>query len=520
MRTACAVAVVLLASSALGGTITSLNPSSIKVASGEYFMQINGSGLSGTVAFDGGAGHFELDANATAAGHVIVWVPLEIVNDPGTYTVTVGDSNSASFTVVKPGKPPLRLHLPEILLKLAKSRLWTSIDYEVTTTGGDESSTIIQCEPKSGSDFPFGQSRITCVARDDSGGRDEGTIDVNVWDGTAPEIKLPKSFEVPSEKDEGAYVKFEASAFDEVDGELRVTCLPESGSFFRNGRTSVGCEAIDQSLNPVYGSFDVFVQPRDIGKLQLRVPDKVVEAATSEWGAEVSFEVIAYGSADPDPVVECTPASGSYFRMGTTKVYCTAWDDFDQRAEGGFTVEVVEKLPLRMPDVTAEAMSPSGTEVTWEPLAEEWSSTITCTPGPGSLFAFGVTTVECESTDDHGRRAGGTFKVNVADTIAPHISRVHANAGAVDGDVVPVSVAVEAIDAADAMPRCSIATLTADGGGAFDWRIKSELEVEVRADTNRAFRIQVSCIDASGNRSTGSVAVSLPGTIRRRPIAN
>ncbi len=520
MRTACVVAVFLLASSALGGTITSLNPSSIRVGSGEYFMQINGSGLSGTVVFDGGAGHFELYVNATAAGHVIVWVPLEIVNDPGTYTVTVGDSNSASFTVVKSGKPPLRLHLPEILLKLAKSRLWTSIDYEVTVTGGDESSTIIQCEPKSGSDFPFGQSRIRCLASDDSGGRDEGSIDVHVWDGTAPEIKLPKSFEVPSEKDEGAYAKFEASAFDEVDGELRVTCLPESGSFFRNGRTSVHCEAVDVSLNPVYGSFDVFVQPRDIGRLELKVPDKVVEAASSEWGAEVSFEVIAYGSADPDPVVECTPASGSYFSMGTTKVYCLAWDDFDQRAEGGFVVEVVEKLPLRMPDVTAEATSPSGTEVTWEAVAEEWSSTIACTPGPGSLFALGVTTVECESTDDHGRRAGGTFEVNVTDTIAPHIDRVRANVGARDGDMVPVRVVVEAIDAADAMPRCSIATLTAAGGGTFDWRVKSDLEVEVRASANRAFLIQVGCVDGSGNRSTDSVEVSLPGTVRRGPIAN
>lgn len=520
MRSAYAVAVFLVAFGAMGGTITSLDPPSIRMMSGEYFMTIHGSSLSGKVVFDGGAGHFELDANAFYPGSIVTWVPLEIVNDPGTYSVTVGDSNTVTFYVTKPGRPLLKLHLPEILLALAKSRLGTIIEYDVSVSGA-EGSPSIKCEPKSGSEFPFGQSRITCFASDDSGGRDEGTIDVNVWDGTAPEIKLPKSFEVPSEKDEGAYVKFDASAFDEIDGELRATCLPESGSFFRNGRTSVTCEAIDLSLNPVSGSFDVFVRPSDIGRLELRVPEKVVEASTDGYGAEVVFEVVALGSADPDPVVECTPASGSYFPMGETKVYCKAWDDFDQRAEGGFTVEVVEKLPLRMPDVTAEAASPSGTEVTWEPVAEEWSSAITCTPGPGTLFALGATSVECESTDDRGRRAAGTFEVNVADTIAPHINRVHANAGAGEGDMLPVKVAVEAIDAADAMPRCSIATLTADGGGTFDWRIRSELEVEVRADTNRAFRIQVSCIDASGNRSTGSVAVSLPGRHgRQRPVAN
>jgi hypothetical protein len=508
----------------MGGTINSLDPASIPYRGGEFFLTVNGSSLDDTIVFDGPAGHFALDSNASDVGYVISWIPQDIVNDPGTYSVYTtgrnGDSNKVNFTVVKPGKSVLSLHLPELLAVLAKSREGTGIKYDVSATGGDPATTTIKCDPPSGSTFPFGQSKITCVADDGLGGSDKGTIDVTVWDGVAPTLTAPKSFEVPADDEKGAYVKFDTSAYDDIDGALRVVCSRESGSLFPNGRTTVNCEAVDVSLNPASASFDVFVQPRDPGKLQLKVPDKVTEVASDKDGGEVFFEVTAYGSADPDPVVECTPPSGWFFLMKTTKVYCTAQDDFGGRAEAVFYVEVVERLGLKMPDVTAEALSPTGTEVTWEPAAEGWTNAITCTPGSGSLFSLGATSVECESTDPHGRPAAGKFVVNVADTIAPHIGRIRANAGAVAGDRVPVTVEVDATDAADAMPLCSVSTLTADAGGAFDWRAKSDLEVEVSADTNRPFRIQVSCVDASGNRSTGSVPLSLPGTARRRPVAN
>ncbi|HEV7240659.1 MAG TPA: HYR domain-containing protein [Thermoanaerobaculia bacterium] len=507
---------LLLAFGAAAGTITSLDPASIPHRGGEFFLTVYGSGLGDKITFDGAPGRFDLEISASDTGYVIVWIPQEIVNDAGTYNVTAGDSNKATLTVTKPGSPKLSLHLPELLNALAKSRLGTKIEYEFNTTGG-EGTINVECDPKSGSTFPYGKSSIRCVASDQAGNRADGVIDVNVWDGTAPVLEYPKSFEVQAENDEGAVVQYTTRAVDDVDGELRVVCSKESGKVFPPGRTTVNCEAVDEALNPAFGSFDVFVHPRDIGRLELKVPDKVVEVAQSEAGAEVFFEVLAYGSADPDPVVTCKPPSGWFFPMKKTRVYCSAEDDFGQRAEGAFDVEVIDRLGLRMPDVTAEATSSNGTEVSWEPVAEDWSNAITCSPSSGSLFDLGATSVDCESTDAKGRRAGGKFTVNVVDTIAPHIGRVRANAGAVDAqrNVVPVEVAVDAIDVADAMPRCSIATLIADGA-AFDWRVKSELEVEVGADTSRPFRIQVSCVDASGNRSTDSVAVSLQGTGRRR----
>ena len=517
MRTAYTVAVFLLAFSALGGSITSIDPPSIPWQGGEFFLTVYGRDLGDKITFDGATGRIDLEVSAVGTDNVVVWIPQEIVNDPGTYKVTAGDSNYAVLNVVKPGGSKLTLHLPELLVVIAKTRLGALIEYEVNGTGG-EGEIKVECDPKSGSTFPFGKSSIRCVASDQAGNKDEGVIDVTVWDGTAPSLEIPKSFEVQAEDNKGVIVKFDAKAVDEIDGELQVACSHESGKLFPPGKTTVNCEAVDLALNPAYGSFDIFVHPREITRLELKVPDKIVEVAQNETGAEVFFEVIAFGSPDPDPLIVCTPPSGWFFPMKETKVYCTAEDDFGQHAEGAFYVEVVERLGLRFKDVTAEAASPSGTEVTWEPEAEDWTSAITCSPEPGSLFNLGATTVDCTSTDAKGRRAAGTFTVNVVDTIAPHISRIRTNTGAAERGVVPVEVAVDAIDAGDAMPRCSIATLTADS--AFDWRVQDDLRVEVDAKTNRPFRIQVSCIDASGNRSTESVGVSLSGTGGRRRSVN
>ncbi|HEY0372638.1 MAG TPA: HYR domain-containing protein [Thermoanaerobaculia bacterium] len=505
----------------MGGTITSIDPASIPYRSGEYFLTVNGTSLGDHVIFESASGSYDLEVNATFNGSVVAWIPEDVVNDPGTYSVYtkngLSQSNKVTFTVTKPGGSKLTLHLPEHLLAIAKSRLGTGIKYDVSATGPDTSISI-KCSPESGSTFPFGQSEIICTGSDNLGNEDRGSISVTVWDGTAPALTLPKSFEVPSEDDKGAYVKFDASAIDDIDGQLRVTCSRDSGTFFPNGRTTVNCEALDNSLNPATGSFDVFVQPRDIGKLALKVPDKAVGVATEKEGGEVVFEVTAYGSADPDPFIECDPPSGWFFSMGRTKVYCKAEDDFGARAEAGFEVEVVERLGLKLPDVTAEAMSPTGTEVTFDAVAEDWTNAVRCSPGSGSLFNLGETTVDCESTDDKGRRAGGTFKVNVADTIAPHIGRIKTITGIAQGDMIPLQVEVETTDAGDVMPRCSVTALTADNGGTLDASVKGDLDVEVR--DGRPFHLQVTCTDASGNRSTGSIPVMLGATKRRQQIAN
>lgn len=504
MRRALAAAYMLLAFSLSAGTISSISPSAVQVGSGEWFMTVNGTGLGDVVVFDGSAGHFEVDINSVDIyGNVTAWVPVEVINRSGTYTVYVKDSNGGSnvvnFTVNRPIRDIFRLMLPELLVASAKTREGASIKYDVSAFGAIGTAKI-DCFPVSGSTFPLGNTTIKCSGTDDEGNRDDGEIAVTVSDTTPPAISLPKSFEVRSESNEGTYVKWDASAFDEIDGALGVSCNPKNESFFRPGRTIVTCEANDNSLNPTVGAFEVFVTPPDYGKLQIEVPADMKVPSQGKEGAVVFFDVRAYGSSDPDPVVTCSPASGDQFPMGDTKVYCIAEDDFGQRAENAFYVTVTDDLGLKMPDVNAEATSASGTVVTWDPQTD-----VVCSPESGTLFALGDTTVTCESA-----KKRGTFKVTVADTIAPHIDALRAAIGSANDDRrVPIDVAVEAVDIVDTAPRCSVNALDT----TFDWRITSDLRVEVSANAT-PFRIQVTCVDAAGNRATDTLRVTLPGTAR------
>lgn len=527
MRRAIGVAMLFLLSlPAVAGTITGISPSSIQVLSGEHFVTASGYGFSeyDEFLFNGPTGPLSVSVNSIdLSGRITGWVPLAIVNKPGSYTLTVrsrdGDSEPVPFTVTKPsGRLPLQIHLPEYLTAIARSRLGTGIKYDVSTTGGDGSLVTVKCDPYSGSTFPLGTSYIYCMAYDD-GERDEIKVQVNVWDGVAPKVSVPASFEYGADDEKGAYVKFDASAIDDIDDYARVTCDRDSGGFFPNGNTKVTCEATDSSLNVGYGSFTVSVKPRDPGVLKLDAPDIKVEA-TDGKGAHVDYKVTAYGSADPDPVVECFPESGTWFEIGDHKANCTATDDFGARAEAYFVVSVLKEGSwLRADDVTAEATSPGGAEVKWElKKPADWKAAVVCSPEPGSMFAFGETSVECSSMTEKGEKVSGKFTVKVEDTTAPHIEDVRATVGERDAErtIYPVTVEVQTVDAGDAMPRCAVSGLTADA--AANWRKTSDLGLEIGAGAGmpRAFRVEVTCVDATGN----STSTTIPLAISKGRVAN
>jgi HYR domain len=518
MRRAIGMALVFLSSlPLLAGTLTAIDPASIQTRSGEHWMTASGSNFSeyDEFIFDGPSGRFVLTVNSIdIKGNITGWVPESVVNTPGNYTLTVrswdGYSSPMPFTVYKPGRLPLQLHLPEMISAISRGSIGAAIKYDFATTGGDGSAVSVKCDPESGSIFPLGTSMIYCTAYDLGGGRDEQKMQVIVWDGVRPKLSLPYDIKMGADTEQGAYVKFEVSATDDVDREVRVLCDRDSGALFPNGATKVTCEATDSALNVAVGSFNVWVEPHDPGVLKLEAHD-VKGESYDKVGVHVWFDgnVTAYGSADPDPVIECYPASGSYFRLGETKVGCTATDDFGARAEAGFIVYVSDAEYLRTEDIAAEATSPSGAEVTWDLRpTKNWTAAVTCTPEAGSLFAFGETTVECSTTSPTGDPFTGQFKVTVADTTAPHIQDIRATLGELnERGTVPVSVDVQTIDAGDAAPRCSVTTLTSDT--TLDWTRTSELSLELRQAAGRAFRVQVDCVDTAGNRSTASIPLAI-----------
>ena len=68
----------------------------------------------------------------------------------------------------------------------------------------------------------------------------------------------------------------------------------------------------------------------------------VTVKANSSAGAAVNFKVSAKDNVDGEVPVLCTPASGSTFAVGATKVTCTAADKRGNKGSATITVNVVQ----------------------------------------------------------------------------------------------------------------------------------------------------------------------------------
>lgn len=336
----------LCAVAAHAGSISSISPASVHVQRGEHFLTITGTSLGDQVIYSGPAGTFTVDTNSRNTSGVTAWIPLEVTNRAGRYSVLVrgqnGDSGPATFDVIDPDRRFVLL-LPEVYVLAAFSREGAHLKYDLQTFGGkEEGQATIECDPPSGSMFKLGTTLVRCSATSVSGERTDGSFSVIVVDDAVPVLKLPDDVKVEATEPSGAIVKFEASAFDEIDGEMRVTCDRASGSLFPVGRTTVTCTASDLSSNPARGTFTVDVSGKN--QLALRVPEGLVVEAEDPDGAYVTYEVGTEGSEDPEPVVKCDPESGDFFKLGTTLVNCFAQDRFDGTAEARFELSVVDTV--------------------------------------------------------------------------------------------------------------------------------------------------------------------------------
>lgn len=159
-------------------------------------------------------------------------------------------------------------------------------------------------------------------------------------DAIPPVITVPVDTTAEPTSAAGAVVVYEVYATDDVDGPLvSLACRPASGSTFAIGKTLVSCTSSDSAGNAATSTFIVTVQ--DTIAPSLRLPGDIVVDATSPSGAVVTYVVGATDAVDTDPLVECSPASGSNFEIGIiTTVQCLATDDYDNFASSSFAVKV------------------------------------------------------------------------------------------------------------------------------------------------------------------------------------
>ena len=136
--------------------------------------------------------------------------------------------------------------------------------------------------------------------------------------------------------------------------------------------------------------------------------DPVIAEATGPQGAIVSFDVSALDDVGGNIVPQCTPSSGSTFRMGETTINCTAIDDADNLEEKSFDVRVQDTIPPTTDFETAK--------VSWMGQIENNESTISDDIG----FRFngadqvGIRGFECKMDDKNWQASTVKYQPNEA----------------------------------------------------------------------------------------------------------
>ncbi len=143
-------------------------------------------------------------------------------------------------------------------------------------------------------------------------------------------------------------------------------------------------------------------------------------AVATDAGAATA--VVSYTATVIDDVgvvsSSCAPASGTAFGVGTTTVTCTAADAAGNVGTAVFDVTVTdgEAPQWSVPaGLTAIVTGLDGADVSYTASATDNVGVVSssCTPGSGSTFTLGTTTVACTATDAAGNVGTASFDVTV-----------------------------------------------------------------------------------------------------------
>jgi hypothetical protein len=387
---------------------------------------------------------------------------------------SAGNTGVASFTVtVRRTDHPVRrdavapkLSLPRAVQAQARSPRGAVVTYAARAVDARDGAVSVACAPKSGTRFPVGRTSVRCTATDRAGNTARGAFPVVVSlvrdspDRTAPRIAVPRFVRGQTSSD-GAVIRYGASATDDRDGRVAVTCKPASGATFRVGVTRVRCTASDRAGNTGTRSFAVVVMrvgdkekppghdtpdpgptrpggeaggggdhptPLDPDRAPPRIGRFWIRPVVAETmkGATVTFRTpTAVDDRDGAVPVHCEPESGSWFPVGAKTVTCTAQDKAGNTAQRTALARVAPPPdteppridPFTIPTVTAE--TGEGAIVTYDtPAADDDRDgrvPVKCFPPSGSPFAVGSTPVTCTAHD----RAGNTANLTVTATVNP-----------------------------------------------------------------------------------------------------
>ncbi len=445
----------------------------------------------------------------------------------GTTTVTLaatdaaGNVATATFHVTVQDTTPPVIAPPTNMVVEATSAAGATVVFTPTAADLVDGAVAVVANPPSGGTFPLGTTIVTLTATDAHHNASSATFTVLVHDTTPPTLTVPVNIIAEAASAAGATVNFAAQATDAVSQPiLAYTIAP--GAVFPLGTTVVGATATDAAGNASKGSFSITVV--DTTPPSIAPHDDVVVEATGPTGAAIDFTATANDLVDGVVPVTAAPAAGFTFPLGSTKVTLTATDAHHNTATTYFTATVRDTTPPNIvtpPNLVAEATSPAGATVTFQPTANDivdGAVKVVASPASGSTFPLGTTTVTLTATDAHQNTATSSFTVVVRDTTPPVITAVSASPNSIwppNKKMVPITLAATATDAVGVSSLKIVSVACNETVPSSAWQITGALALDLLADrdgkgSGRVYTITVEARDAAGNASTKSVTVSVP----------
>jgi uncharacterized repeat protein (TIGR01451 family) len=288
-----------------------------------------------------------------------------------------------------------------------------TVTYPDPTTTGSNCGALTTT-PVSGTFFPVGITTVVVSA--ETG--DPCSFNVTVEDTVPPTISCPSDITVAEDAGTpgSAIVTYTTPTATDDTNSVTVSCDRPSGSSFPVGTTTVTCTATDAAINEASCSFTVTVTGTSC---ELSCPSNVtVNAPSGACGAIVNYTA---PTATACGTVTSTPASGTFFNVGTTTVTVTT----SSGASCEFTVTVLEHTP---PVVVAPAPTSANADASCHAFVPDYLSTLTAsdnctdddfliksqTPAAGTQVGPGVTNVSISVSDSSNNTTtvGTTFTVN------------------------------------------------------------------------------------------------------------
>jgi pimeloyl-ACP methyl ester carboxylesterase len=303
-------------------------------------------------------------------------------------------------------------------------------------------------------------------------------------------------------------VGFDANGVDSVSEPVTLTVLQQAT-----------LQSVRLSQKPVF-----FLKPGETRHIELLgfYDDGVVRDLTDPSTGT------AFNSMDPSILTISPSGLATAVGPGTTAILAANQSVAD--ANEAIVLAPANPVANAGPGETVACTSPAGAQVSLNgsgssdpaglPLSFLWTGPF----GQASAedvsvdLPIGSNTVTLTVTDSQGGSASASAVIVVSALTPPAIGQVSAQPSSLwppNHKLVPVTVSVNAVDACDATPHCTITSVTANESIDGDFVITAPLSVDLRATrlgsgSGRIYTLGVTCVDTFGISALSSVEVTVP----------